>query len=351
MLLQRSYLWVRKNLFNSPLNIGITIVLSFLIVVPVYKVINWGIIKASWTQGADYCRQNLDGACWGFIADKFYFLTFGFYPREEIWRGWVALALFVAMLFYSGQKRNWKISLVLIWAVVLVFILVLIEGTLLGLPTVESPKWGGFLLTVILAATAIFAAYPFGILLALGRTGSLPIARSFSIAFIEFIRGVPFISLLFMASLMLPLFLPPGFDIPKITRAIVAAIIFSAAYLAETVRGGLSAVPKGQYEAADSLGLSYWRKMGFVILPQALGSVIQPTIGSFISLFIDTSLVVIISMYDFLGAGRAAMTDPNWLGFSVEMYVYIALIYFFFCFTLSRYSRKFEREVVERKKN
>ena len=343
--------WAKKNLFQSYWNWLLTLFLLFLLTVPAFKFIQWAFIHASWSGSAEVCRQQSDGACWSFIQEKFIFLLFGFFPRDQIWRGWVSLGLFLLGILYSGSKRHWKFSLVWIWGVLLLAMFLILHGKWVGLKTVETQNWGGLIVTIVLAMVGIYFAYPIGILLALGRTSSMPVIRSFSIILIEFVRGVPFLSVLFLVSLMLPFFLPPGWDVPKLLRAIVAAILFTGCYLAETIRGGLASVNKGQYEAADSLGLGYWKKNILIILPQALGAVIQPTIGSFIALFIDTSLVVIISMYDFLGAARAAMSDPNWLGFGLTMYVFAAFIYFLFCYTLSKYSRRFEREILKKKRH
>src|SRR5699024_3430647 len=188
-------------------------------------------------------------------------------------------------------------------------------------------------------------AFPFGLLLALGRRSNMPAVRAICVVYIELIRGVPLISLLFMSSVMLPLFLPEGFTIDKLLRAQIAIIMFAAAYVAETVRGGLQAIPKGQYEGADSIGLSYWQQMRKIILPQALNIVIPLLVGIFISLFKDTSLVVIIGIFDLTQAARAAVSDALWRGFSTESYLFIAFIYFIFCFSISRYSLALERQL------
>jgi general L-amino acid transport system permease protein len=211
-----------------------------------------------------------------------------------------------------------------------------------GLRYVENTSWGGLPLTLILATVGIAFAFPFGLILALGRRSKMPAIKTLCIMYIELIRGVPLISMLFMASVMLPLFLPEGFTIDKLLRAQIAIIMFAAAYIAEVVRGGLQAIPKGQFEGADSLGLSYWQKMGFIILPQALKVVIPPMVSLFIAVFKDTSLVVIIGIYDLMQSTKVALTDPLWRGFSIEAYIFVSAIYFVFCYSMSKYSRGLE---------
>jgi general L-amino acid transport system permease protein len=215
----------------------------------------------------------------------------------------------------------------------------------LGLTYVENTLWGGLPLTLILATFGVALAFPIGVVLALGRRSELPAIKTICVVYIELIRGVPLISLLFMSSVMLPLFLPEGVTIDKLLRALIAIVLFAAAYVAETVRGGLQAISKGQYEGADSLGLSYWQKTRLIILPQALKIVIAPLVGIFISLFKDTSLVVIIGIFDLTLAAKAALTDPAWQGFSMEVYVFIAAIYFIFCYSMSKYSQALEKRL------
>jgi len=220
----------------------------------------------------------------------------------------------------------------------------LMRGGTLGMSYVEPELWNGLPLTLILSVVGMVFAFPLAILLALGRRSRLPAVRAICVAYIELVRGVPLITVLFMASVMLPLFLPTGMTIDKLLRAQSAFILFAAAYLAEIVRGGLQAIPRGQYEAADSLGLGYWRRTRLIILPQALALVIPPLVNNFIGAFKNTSLVLIIGMFDLLGATNAALTDANWRGYSVEAYVFVAAIYWTFCFFMSRYSQMLERE-------
>ena len=219
-------------------------------------------------------------------------------------------------------------------------------GGILGLRYVAQDSWGGLPITLILSTFGLAFAFPLAILVALGRRSTqMPAVRMICVVYVELIRGVPLISLLFMASVMFPLFLPEGVNIDKLLRAQIAIILFAAAYLAEVVRGGLQALPKGQGEAADALGLSYWQKTGKIILPQALRLVIPPLVNTFIGFFKDTSLVLIIGIFDLLTAGKVAISEPTWQGFSTEVYVVLAMIYFVFCFAMSKYSRGLEREL------
>ncbi len=310
---------------------------------PIYKIFKWLFLDSVIIGDAETCKE-ASGACLAFIVEKFKFIFFGFYPTGEIYREVIALAVFFFMIWHSKDQRNWNSKILLKWANASIVIFLLIHGGYLGLPVVESTKWGGLPLTLILSTVGIFFSYPLGILLALGRRSKLKFLQLFTTAYIELIRGVPLISILFMSSVMMPLFLPDGLNFSKLLRAQIALILFEAAYLAEVVRGGLQSIPKGQEEAADALGLSYFQKMRFVILPQGLRAVIPPTINSFISLFKDTSLVIIIALFDLMSTTKASLSDSNWLGFSIEAYLFVGLIYFGFCFLMSRFGKLFEKE-------
>jgi general L-amino acid transport system permease protein len=323
----------------------LTALISWLLLMTLPALIQWAFIQATWTaNSAQECRA-LEGACWAFIAEKHRLILFGTYPYDEQWRPLIATVVLIGLMVCSGIRHFWNASLLIIWAVGLLAVGVLMWGGVFELTPVETSRWGGLPLTLILSTFGIAFAFPLGVLLALGRRSKLPAIKAVSVIYIELIRGVPLISLLFMSSVMLPLFLPEGFSIDKLLRAQIAIIMFAAAYIAETVRGGLQAIPSGQYEGADSLGLSYWQQMRKIILPQALKIVIPPLVGIFISLFKDTSLVVIIGIFDLTLAAKAALTDPAWRGFSVEAYVFISLIYFVFCYCMSRYSRALEQRL------
>ena len=347
------YAWVRTNLFGSWLSSLATIVFAVLIVRYGLAFFSWAVLHAVWTvpdgaNGPDTsaCRAAQGvGACWAVIGDKYRFILFGRYPYLEQWRPAIVILLFVGLYALSAWRRFWRKELLLVWVATLVVIGVLMWGGLLGMTFVPQDQWGGLPLTLILATFGLAFAFPLSVVVALGRRShSLPAVKALCVLYVELIRGVPLITLLFMASVMFPLFLPEGIDIDKLLRAQVAIILFAGAYLAEVVRGGLQALPKGQYEAADALGLSYWKKTGLIVLPQALRLVIPPLVNTFIGFFKDTSLVLIIGLFDLLAAGKVAVSEPAWTAYSTEVYIALAAVYFVFCYTMARYSRGLERE-------
>jgi general L-amino acid transport system permease protein len=336
--------WVRNNLFNGVSNSILTIVTLFFLWKVVPPIFRWAFIDSSWTTSGQTCKQAA-GACWSIIYTNFRFIIFGFYPYEQHWRPFFAMMILFGLLFYSRNRNHWKKPLAYAWIFGLFTMGLLMKGGILGLPSVESTQWGGLPLTLLLAVFGLTVAYPLGVILALGRRSRMPGVKVLCILYIELIRGVPLISLLFMSSIILPLFLPEGVTFNKILRAQVAIILFTAAYIAEVVRGGLQAMSRGQYEAAESLGLNYTLTMRLVILPQALKIVIPPTVSQLISAFKDTSLVVIIALFDLLKTTQTVLSNPEWMGFSREAYVFIAILYFLGCFSMSNYSRKLEREL------
>jgi general L-amino acid transport system permease protein len=322
----------------------LTLLLLGLFALLLPKLYNWAVADAVFAADPAACRT-AEGACWGFIVEKFRLMTFGTYPYNQQWRPLVTIIMLLSLIGLTMNTRLWGRRLWTAWLVGVAAMWVLMNGGVLGLPVVETDKWGGLPLTLILAVNGIVFSFPLAILLALGRRSDMPAIKAISIAFIELVRGVPLITVLFMASLMIPLFLPEGITIDKLLRAQIAFILFAAAYEAEVVRGGLQAIAKGQFEAADALGLSYWQKTGFIILPQALKLVIPPMVNTFIGFFKDTSLVIIIGMFDLLGATRLASSDPVWRPYYVEGLAFVALIYFAFCYTMAEYSRSVERRL------
>ncbi len=336
--------WIRANLFNSWFNSVLTILALLLIYKTFWPFVKWAFIDSLWFSTGQACQAG-EGACWSVITANIRFILFGFYPYEQHWRPGLAIALLVGLLLLSQYRRFWKKSLAYCWITGLVVMGILLKGGILGLQSIESTQWGGLPLTLLLSVFGLTAAYPLGILLALGRQSKMPAIKSICVIYIELIRGVPLISLLFMSSVVFPLFLPEGVTINSILRAQVAIILFTAAYIAEVVRGGLQGMSKGQYEAADSLGLNYYQTMRLIILPQALKIVIPPSVSILISAFKDTSLVVIIALYDLLKTTQSTLQDPRWMGFSAEAYIFVAIIYFTCCFYLSNFSRKIEREL------
>jgi general L-amino acid transport system permease protein len=346
--------WARVNLFNSVLSSVVTVVLGALLAVLGWRFLNWAVIHAVWTvpQGptgpnATACQQAQGtGACWAMIGDKYRFILFGRYPYDEQWRPAIVIALFIGLYIVSAIRAFWRKELLLIWVAVLTAIGVLMWGGVLGMVYVPQDTWGGLPITLILATFGLAFAFPLSVMVALGRRSTqLPAVKLLCVLYVELIRGVPLITLLFMASVMFPLFMPEGVNLDKLLRAQLAIILFAAAYLAEVIRGGLQSLPKGQYEAADALGLSFWKKTGFIILPQALRLVIPPLVNTFIGFFKDTSLVLIIGIFDLLTAGKIAIADPVWRAYSTEDYILLAAIYFVFCYVMARYSRGLEREL------
>lgn len=333
--------WLRQW-FATPLSTLTTVLALGLLLAALPPLLDWLWFGARFSGGDSQVCQNISGACWAFIADKYRLILFGLYPYDEQWRPLLASLLLMGVVLASAVRRLWRPWLALLWAVVLGAAAVLMWGGVLGLVPVENRLWGGLPLTLILATVGIALAFPLGVALALGRRSQLPVVKALCVVYIELIRGVPLISLLFMASVMFPLFLPAGWEVDKLLRAQLAIVMFVAAYIAETVRGGLQSVPAGQYASAQALGLGYWQQMRFVILPQALGAVIGPLTGIFISLFKDTSLVVVIGLFDLTQAAKAAVADAQWQSYSLEAYVFIAAIYFVFCYGMSRYSRRLE---------
>jgi general L-amino acid transport system permease protein len=336
--------WIKENLFNGVFNSALTIVTLYVLWKIIPPFIRWAFIDSTWVSSGAECRE-AGGACWSIISSNIRFIMFGFFPYESQWRPLLAMILLVGLLFYSQNRNHWKKSLAYAWLAGLFIMGLVMKGGLFGLKPVESTEWGGLPLTLLLSVFGLTAAYPLGVVLALGRQSKMPAVKTLCIVYIELIRGVPLISLLFMSSVVFPLFLPEGITVNKILRAQVAIILFTAAYVAEVVRGGLQGMSRGQYEAAESMGLNYYQTMRLIILPQALKIVIPPTVSQLISAFKDTSLVVIIALFDILKTTQTALQNPEWMGFSTEAYIFVALIYFVGCFFMSNYSRRLEREL------
>ncbi|AYG66147.1 MULTISPECIES: amino acid ABC transporter permease [unclassified Rhizobium] len=350
--------WIRKNLFASPKDVVLTILAIALLAWAIPHLVNWLFIQAVWS-GTDrtFCATTVQGgtqpdgwnaACWAFVRAKFVIFMFGLYPPDERWRPILVIILtiiaFAPLLMPSVPRKG--LNAILAFFVLPVVSFFLLHGGL-GLETVETERWGGLLVTLVIAFVAIAVSFPFGILLALGRRSKLPVLRMLCVAFIEIIRGVPLITVLFMASYMLPLFMPQGWTVDKLLRAVVGLSIFTSAYMAEVIRGGLQAIPKGQFEGADSLGLGYWQKMRLIILPQAIKLVIPGIVNTYIGMFKDTSLVAIIGMFDLLGIVRQNFSDATWASAvtPVTGLVFAGFVFWLFCFGMSRYSGFMERHL------
>ncbi len=338
--------WLKTNLFaDTRTSIG-TLLIGGLLLWYLPQLLNWGLFSAMWRPDADACRAAGVGACWGVVAEKYRLIIFGRYPFEEQWRPLIATALMLSLLVASCVRFFWKPWLALLWVGVLAVFFTLMYGGRFDLSIVETDRWGGLPLTLLLASLSIAMAFPIALLVALGRRSNLPAIRSACTIYVELVRGVPLISVLFMASFMFPLFMPQGTKIDVLVRVLVGITLFAAAYMAEVIRGGLQAIPKGQIEAAATLGLSYWQTQRKIVLPQALAMVVPGIMNNFIAIFKDTSLVTIVSLYELTGAlGLALNSDADWRPFKIEGYLFIALIYFTFCFAMSRYSLWVEKQV------
>ena len=343
--LERVSDWVRANLFNSVLNSVLTLLIAAGIVWFVFPLLRWAIFNSTLMAESDRACQATGGACWAFLGKWGAFLLFGRFPAEERWRPALVLVLFAAMLFMSARRGTGGRTLFAMWVGGLIVIFALMWGGFLGMPYVENGRWGGLILTLLLFTFGVAFAFPLAILLALARRDGLPALRALAVGYIELIRGVPLITLLFMASVMFPLFLPAGVSVDKLWRAEVALMLFFGAYLAEAIRGGLQVIPRGQYEAADALGLGYWRKMFLVILPQALTISIPSIVNIAIGAFKDTVLITIVGIFDLLGDVNNAMNDPNWRHAYWEAYSFAGAIFFAVCFYMSRYSQRLERSL------
>jgi len=339
--------WLKRNLFSNLPSTVATLLFVAMAVWWLPALFNWGLTQAVFAASADQCQAARgSGACWGVVTEKYRLILFGRFPYDEQWRALIATAVMVGMVVVSCVRLFWKPWLGLIWLVALAVFFGLMFGGFAGMEFVATDRWGGLPLTVLLATLSIVLAFPLSVAVALGRRSNMPAIKTVCVLYVELIRGVPLISVLFMASFMFPLFMPPGTSIDVLLRVLVGITLFQAAYMAETVRGGLQAIPKGQQEAADTLGLSYWQAQRKIILPQALAMVVPGIMNSFIAMFKDTSLVTIVSLYELTGAMSLALnSDSNWRPFKIEAYIFIALIYFLFCFSMSRYSLWIEKQL------
>jgi len=333
--------WIITNLAATPYHVFFSFLILGILYMIIPPFINWAVINATFegTTKAD-CSGN--GACWIFIIHKIDFFIYGFYPEKEIYRiNWIfgLFFLFVGLFKYTGKTYGVKIAIFSLFPIISYF---LITGGHFGLVEVPTNKWGGLMLTLVISSIGIVVSMPIGVILALGRQSKLPIIKSLSVVYIEFIRGVPLITILFMGSVILPMFFPEGISFDKLLRVLIVVTLFQSAYIAEVIRGGLQAIPTGQYEAADAEGLSYWQKMIYVILPQVIKVSIPNLVGNAIGLFKDTTLVLIIGLFDLLAMVGLTSADSHWTGFETEGYVFVTIIFWTFCFSLSRYSKVLE---------
>lgn len=334
--------WLRANLFSSIWSAAATLILAGLTVWIVKGALVWGLLEADFF-GASFRDCTSAGACWAVATARFPQYWFGFfYPTQETWRPLLAFVLLiVAVAPWLSESIKFRRELKIFSLVYPLIALFLLYGGA-GLQIVETDRWGGFLLTLVIGVVGIVASLPLGILLALGRRSQMPVVKTLCVVFIEIVRGVPLITVLFTASVLVPLFLPDGMTFDKLLRVLIMVSLFASAYMAEIVRGGLAAIPDGQEEAARAMGLGYWQTMGVIILPQALKIVIPGIVSSFIGLFKDTSLVAIVGLYDLLGLTQAVLKETGWIGVKIEAYAFIGIIYWICCFSMSRYAKHLE---------
>jgi general L-amino acid transport system permease protein len=341
--------FLRRRFFDGPFNSLVTLGLLWALFVTLPRLIDWAIVDAVWFTADPQACAAAQGACWAVVAEKYRVMLFGTFPYEEQWRAMLAVALMLGLFVASALLRPAARKLAALWIAGMAVVFVLMRGGMFGLAPVETHQWSGLPLTLIMFVGTIAGGIPLGVLLALGRRSSMPIVKGLCVGFIEITRGLPLVTVLFMASLMIPLFLPSGFNFDKFLRAQLAMALFFAAYAAEIVRGGLQAIDRGQYEAADAIGLSYRQKMTRVVLPQVARIVLPSMINEVIRAFKNTTFVGIIGLFDILRATSAAMQDPQWVQFSIEAYLFVFLLYFVFCFAMSKYSRGIEEEMTVRR--
>jgi general L-amino acid transport system permease protein len=337
--------WLHANLFNNGYNTVLTLLCLGALVMAVPGIVRWVVLDAVWTSAdGEECRRAL-GACWAVVGEKYRLILFGTFPYEEHWRCWLVILIIVAFAVFSGFRRFWSWYLFPAWIAATVVVLALMFGGVFGLRPTDTHEWGGLPLTLLLFVGTVVGGLPFAIALALGRRSRLPVIQALSIGMIEITRGVPLLAVLFIASVMFPLFLPEQLTIDKLLRAQIGMIVFFAAYAAEVVRGGLQAIPRGQYDAADAIGLSYWQSTRRIVLPQALRIVIPALMNDIIRAFKNTTFVSIIGLFDVLGATKAALEDPRWIRFAPEAYLFVFAVYFVFCLSMSKYSGSVERDL------
>lgn len=338
--------WSRKNLFANWHDALLTFIILFLFYISIPPLLNWMFFDATFF-GTSKKDCSGTGACWVFIQVWLKRFTYGMYPNDQIWRIDLAFIIFffvIGAYFFVNVKIK-KILFIFLTIIFPFLAIFLFHGGSFGLEEVETRVWGGLFLTLFISVFSIIFCFPIGVLLAMGRRSKLPVIRYFSIGFIELWRGVPLITVLFMAAVMFPVFLPSGTNLDKLVRVIIAITLFESAYIAEVIRGGLQAIPKGQYDAANSLGMGYWKSHILIILPQALKIVIPGVANTFIALFKDTPLILVVGLMELLGMVNMAKTNPAWLGLATEGYVFAAIVYFIFCFAMSRYSLRLEKQL------
>jgi general L-amino acid transport system permease protein len=339
------------SLFQGRVNTLVSLSLMSLLAWGLWHVLPWALLHAVFENDLQACRDARgQGACWGVVQEKWRLIIFGRYPFESLWRPSLAGFLMVAACVAMSRRQWWSWPLFTAAAAVIGSAVLLMMGGFWGLSAVPTERFGGLTLTLLLAIMGNLLALPLAVLLALGRTSELPLVRAISSGFVELVRGVPLVTVLFMASFMFPLFLPSGMSPDVLIRVGLGLILFSAAYQAEVIRGGIQSVDTGQIEAARSLGMGYWLIQTKVVLPQAFRAVVPPLVNSFIALFKDTSLVAIVSLFELFGSLRLALADPEWRPFFIEGFLFVILVYWVFCSSMSGYARRLERDFAQARK-
>ena len=341
--------WLSKNLFGGLGNTLLTMGALWALLVTVPDLVRWAFVDAVWyTPDAAQCHAAA-GACWAVVPEKYRVMLFGTFPYEQHWRGVLVIAIILLMSAISTIRRLWSYWLCVAWLAAMAIVFLLMLGGVLGLRPIETHEWGGLPLTLIMFVGTVVGGIPGGVMLALGRRSTMPAIRALCVGFIEIVRGLPLVTVLFMASLMFPLFMPEGVTIDKFVRAQIAMAAFFAAYAAEVIRGGLQAIPRGQYEAADTIGLNYWQKTTRIVLPQVMRIVLPSMMNEIIRAFKNTTFIGIIGLFDVLRATSTAIQDPVWVRYSIEAYLFIFVLYFVLCFAMSKYSERVERDLTVRR--
>lgn len=334
-----------RVLFGSLGSSFATVIIGGMLLAAVPQLLSWAVVNGVWSGGGAECAKA--GACWAFLRAKYQMILFGIYPPAEQWRPIVVIVTFIGLVLWTLPMKHWTRRTLGLWSVAVIGSLLLMEGGFAGLTQVPTSAWGGLPITILLTVLSLALGFPAAVALALGRRSRLPVVRTLSVLFIEGIRALPLVSLLFIAAILVPILLPASMTVDNLIRALLALTLSSAAYLAEVLRGGLEGVHKGQEEAARALSLSHFQTLRLIVLPQAIRNVIPPLTNTAVVIVKNTSLVLVVGLFDLLSAGRAALNDPDWPAPYAETYLAVALIYFAICFGISRYSASLERKMVQ----
>lgn len=338
----RAKMSLRQALFGDAVSAILTLAIALLALRLIPKLLDWAILSGVWHGGPAACQAS-GGACWAFLISKGPQILLGIYPPHERWRPIAVIVIFLVLALWTLPPRNWRLATLCAWVLGILTALILMAGGIISLPSVPTSSWGGLPITLLLTVLSLALGFPLGVLLALGRHARLPVFRFSSIAFVEVVRGLPLLTLLFVGSMLVPLMLPPDVTVDNFFRALTVLTMYAAAYLAEVLRGGLQAIPRGQVEAARALALTRWQTLRLIVLPQAIMKVIPPLTNTIVVIVKNTGLVLVVGLFDLITAGRAALADPAWPFPYAETFTFVALIYFSICFSISRYALFLER--------